>query len=580
MLDNANNTIDDELYNRFITEVRRNIESTNNIGGSNSTNPIINSSSSTTTTGGGSDDTNNNTINLVTFNFNNSDNVENVIGSEDIFHKLQIYFKYVKVEEDMISTTTGNNKGKFEEILLFIYNKLFSRIKTINFESMTTNTNKLNSKPSEIDLIDTLGLLDFLNANEDYSHDLDFLQYIDPQPSLPPNYNDINVNAKGAISFPIWEIHHTSVHPPEYSPTVYDYTIVSIRTEYDSPNEKLPQFKSKVWQNFVLEINSTQINLYNIHPKLVKLIPNYNQGIIPTSILSSFQRKQAYQLDSRDNEMILDQIKINPKEYLNRKSLYDSFSLQYAKCGVPLDFLYRRFIQELNGERESEFNLQTIPDEKVIFNLIKIKDQKYLRVRLEGKQFLIKFKDVETMLLWYKQLNIGINVSLDLDLREFPDYRVVPRRRAHQYRDFHSTFSTDYIDDRTSDSENSSDLSSIEESEDESLDSILEDNTNNETEKYRSDSHNYTYEKYLSDCLRCIRPLSEMKSWLNKVIVMPTKEPKFTTKNLPKYYHPVNTTNDKFKIQNHSLGLFLLNEENDLVQLDHSVAVSWNNKYG
>lgn len=204
MLDNANNTIDDELYNRFITEVRRNIESTNNIGGNNSTNPIINSSSSTTTTGGGSDDTNNNSnnnnnysrnshgdiyarilrsllyidyifmlitlpmtlytifnlaINLVTFNFNNSDNVENVIGSEDIFHKLQIYFKYVKVEEDMISTTTGNNKGKFEEILLFIYNKLFSRIKTINFESMTTNTNKLNSKPSEIDLIDTLGLL-------------------------------------------------------------------------------------------------------------------------------------------------------------------------------------------------------------------------------------------------------------------------------------------------------------------------------------------------------------------------------------------------------------------------------------
>lgn len=201
MLDDANSTIDDELYNRFITEVRRNIESTNNIGRSNSTNPTINSFSSST--GGDSNGTNNNNnnnnysrnshgdiyarllrsllyidyifmlitlpmtlytifnlaINLVTFDFNNSDNVENVIGNEDIFHKLQIYFKYVKVEEDMMSTTTSNNKGKFEEILFFMYNKLFSKIKTINFESMTTNTNKLNSKPSEIDLIDTLGLL-------------------------------------------------------------------------------------------------------------------------------------------------------------------------------------------------------------------------------------------------------------------------------------------------------------------------------------------------------------------------------------------------------------------------------------
>lgn len=202
MLDDANSTIDDELYNRFITEVRRNIESTNNIGRSNSTNPTINSSSSSST-GGDSNGTNNNNnnnnysrnshgdiyarllrsllyidyifmlitlpmtlytifnlaINLVTFDFNNSDNVENVISSEDIFHKLQIYFKYVKVEEDMMSTTISNNKGKFEEILFFMYNKLFSKIKTINFESMTTNTNKLNSKPSEIDLIDTLGLL-------------------------------------------------------------------------------------------------------------------------------------------------------------------------------------------------------------------------------------------------------------------------------------------------------------------------------------------------------------------------------------------------------------------------------------
>lgn len=474
----------------------------------------------------------------------------------------------------MSAFLTRNDRNRSDSIQSFVSSIFSSNSTALN------DSEEYLSNPSFSDNKS----LNFHDTDKNYSQELDFLQYIDPQPSSPPNYNDININAKTTISFPIWEVHRTSTDPPEYSPTVYDYTIVSVRTEYDSPNEKLPQFKSKVWQNFVLEINSTQINLYNIHPKLTKIIPNYNQGIIPSSILSSFQRKQAYQLDLHDYEMILDQIKINPKDYLNRKTLHDSFSLQYAKCGIPLDFLYRRFVQDLSGQRANEFNLQNIPNEKVIFNLIKIEDQKYLRVRLEGKQFLLKFKDIETMLLWYKQLNIGINVSLDLDLREFPNYRVVPRRRAHQYRDYHSISSTDSVEEEDGDhhnsgsDNNSSDLSLLEDTEVELIESTLEDSINNDTEnKYRPESKPYTYEKYLSDCLRCIKPLSEMKSWLNKVIVMPTKEPGFTTKNLPKYYHPVNTTNDEFKIQNHSLGLFLLNEDNDLVQLDHSVVVSWNN---
>ena len=455
------------------------------------------------------------------------------------------------------------------------------------FSSNSTNLNESEEYLSNLSFLDNNNKNNN-NINKYYSTDLDFLQYIDPNPSLPPNYNDININSRSVISFPIWETHHTSIDPPEYSPAVYDYTIVSLRTEYDSPNEKLSQFKSKVWRNFILEINSTQVNLYNIHPKLTKIIPNYTQGIIPNNILSSFQRRQAYQLDSHDQEMILDEIKINPREYLNRKMLFDSFSLQFAKCGLPLDFLYRRFIQDLNGERSNEFNLQNIPNEKVIFNLIKIEDQKYLRARFEGRQFLLKFKDVETMLLWYTQLNIGVNVSLDLDLREFPKYRVVPRRRAHQYRGFHSTSMTNSGDDIDNNSDNLFDSSPIEEGEDTensdcnsssttSSSSSGSDECCNNIEKYKPEDCPYSHEKYLFDCIRCIKPLSEMKSWLNKVIVMPTNEPKFTTKNLPKYYHPIDTTNTDFKIQNHSLGLFLLNENNDLVELNHSTVASWNN---
>lgn len=186
--------LDDELYERFVTEVRRNIESRNSIRENNPTNPSVSASGATANTNINGRNSHgdlyagilrnllyidyvfmlitlpmtlytifNTIIHLITFDFNNSDNVNNVMSKDHIFHKLQTYFKYVSVEDDMMSTNTSSSstttKGKIDAMLHIIFHKLFNSIKTINFESMTVNENEFNNKPSEMDIIDTLGLL-------------------------------------------------------------------------------------------------------------------------------------------------------------------------------------------------------------------------------------------------------------------------------------------------------------------------------------------------------------------------------------------------------------------------------------
>lgn len=399
---------------------------------------------------------------------------------------------------------------------------------------------------------------------------LQFLQCIDPMPTQPPNYLDVNPS-KNRISFPIWEIQDDSLTPPDYTPTVEGYTIISMRTEFDTPSCKLPQFKSKIWQNFILEINSTQINLYKIDSNLTRHIPNYNPGTIPSNILSSFQRKQCHQFDMHDHQMIMDLINSDKHKYLSHHNLIHSFSLQFAKCGLPLDYLYRQFFNKLTPEQKlqyKEFEFNKLPHEKIILNLIPSMDHNCLRVRLEDKQFLWRFLNVETMLHWYGMINTGMNVALDLDLREFPDYRIIPRRRSSQYRDFYNISAPEYL--------NSEEEEEEEDSEENTIESISQDENEHDEGKYDPYHKPTSYERFLNESIRCIKPFNESKSWNNKILVIQAKEPQFQTINLPEYYRGELLDISQFKTKNHYLKLVLMNDNNVFVNLDHSVVMNWN----
>ncbi|SCW03523.1 LAFE_0G12354g1_1 [Lachancea fermentati] len=239
------------------------------------------------------------------------------------------------------------------------------------------------------------------------------LMWIDPLPAKPPAYRSCNPNTR--VRFPVFERLDNGLLPA-YSPAVEEITVVSMKLEWISPYEPSP---SRGWKNFIMEINSTQLNFYYIDPFLTRGIKNYcngrghfgGDGDLPMefdshhSIFSSLASKNTYQFNKYDQEWMSSKIKADKARFLSDDRLFRSYSLQFAKFGIPTDYNRKTFV---------------------------------LRLRCELEQFILSFAHVDDMILWSMYLSIGIGVSLDLDFREFPNYRTVPRRRRRRRRKRHN----------------------------------------------------------------------------------------------------------------------------------------------
>ncbi|CAR29308.1 ZYRO0G05632p [Zygosaccharomyces rouxii] len=222
----------------------------------------------------------------------------------------------------------------------------------------------------------------------------EFLQVIDGEPAKPPPYQAVNPNRR--VCFPVYEYEETRSLPPSYKPTVEECTVVSVKWEWSTPYELSPV---KHWHNYLLEINSTQLNFYDIDPELTQGIKNYSNGSDEAQhshYRFSLSKGGAYQFNRSDQENITARLQRNKPKFLHPSKLCKSFSLQCAKVGVPTDYTKKTFL---------------------------------LRLRCEQEQFMVNFAHVDDMIMWSVYLQTGIHVSLDLDLREYPSYRVVPRRR-------------------------------------------------------------------------------------------------------------------------------------------------------
>lgn len=245
-----------------------------------------------------------------------------------------------------------------------------------------------------------------VSPTDKFVNDTEFLQYIDPSPRRPPSYKVANPNR--SVRYPVYDTCQAlctkEEMPPTYSPAVYHYTVVALKSEYISPYEPAT---ARQWQNFIMEINSTQLNFYHIDPSLTARIKNYSSGCLGSGSSShleggklfSFGNKPlAYNFTKYDQERVCYTVQRNRSSFLNEANLYKSFSLQFGKFGIPIDYNKRTFV---------------------------------LRMRCETEQFLINFAHVDDMISWTTYLSMGICVSLDLEVRPMPDYRIVPRRRRH-----------------------------------------------------------------------------------------------------------------------------------------------------
>ena len=113
-----------------------------------------------------------------------------------------------------------------------------------------------------------------------------------------------------------------------------------------------------------------------------------------------------------------------------RRNTY-SFSLQHAEVGLALDSNNEGPIPKL-----AVMNLLPSAARGKLFeskpNLFEGRREWVLRLRLEGRQFLMCFKNQEVMLDWVECLCAAIDISPPLDDRSDPRYRSLPRRSRRQ----------------------------------------------------------------------------------------------------------------------------------------------------
>lgn len=337
--------------------------------------------------------------------------------------------------------SAGNSKS--------LFSSLNKKLKTTNIGGSSSTKNGLVSPNStgrnetEIpDLKSYEGLLPWENH-------IELMQWIDPVPAYPPSYNKCNpTTVSDGLHFPIYEEAHNPLitAPPDYKPGIEGITIVAMKVEFLSPFDKA-MFRH--WKYYIFELNSTQINFYHLDAELTNDLPKFKDGkddscqirekeknndfssyteqyqIIQgkkiwvngsdaensnktagtnTKILS-----EEYVMSKLESRQILQKVMNNPARYLTNNKLCKSFSLQNNDFGIATDCNERPYI---------------------------------LRLRCEMEQFLLSFSNVMDMINWSVYLSVGIGISLDLEERCYPSYRIVPigssrnrRRRRRRLRE-------------------------------------------------------------------------------------------------------------------------------------------------
>lgn len=215
---------------------------------------------------------------------------------------------------------------------------------------------------------------------------------------------------------------------------------------YDSTHknfEGVDMFDAINFNNGVLPLGSgaqfcAHYNKYHGNQEKLKLKSKLEKGAKKSGLFKNINLSSVSDLNQQSRKKsnppspilnlnsyaILKKVIKNPRYFLSESQLIRTFSLQYGKIGLANDFYVSKKEQLLIS---SIFGVQHCPDTDVNTNNI-------LRLRLEVYQLLINFKYLNELINWYNAIVNGIDVSLDLQVREMPKFNNVPSRRRRRRR--------------------------------------------------------------------------------------------------------------------------------------------------
>ncbi|CAH2354486.1 hypothetical protein CLIB1423_17S00254 [[Candida] railenensis] len=262
----------------------------------------------------------------------------------------------------------------------------------------------------------------------DFDYQEEYLTFLEPSPVSPPSYDTLPPG--GCPKYPVMSplSHEISVDEPipEYSPTIYKIGLVSRKSEWISPYEPST---GRSWKNMIIELNSTQLNFYSIPAHMEAHVIQFwnwsnsspessgyspyseNEPTCPKNDATEFTLRSDLTLD-QDLEFyrFLSRLGITSSASPTNKNLFRTYTLQHSRLGLATDYK---------------------------------KKQNVMRIRVESEQLLLEFPDTKSLIDWNFALGIGKDVAIDIQDREIPKYRTVPRRRRHRDRERRNTTSND-----------------------------------------------------------------------------------------------------------------------------------------
>lgn len=268
----------------------------------------------------------------------------------------------------------------------------------------------------------------------------EYLQFIEPGPVCPPKYETLppggcpKFPVLAPLSFPLDET------LPSYTPSIYKIGIVSRKIEWLTPYEASP---SRSWKHLIMELNSTQLNFYTIPTTL----ENHLLSFKPTALSNERNFNNEEELEIRNFKSFLtsdDDLQF--LKYCQRLGLLNS-SANIDGSGSSANGVDSELYNAISNN--NNFIPLTSRDQKLLKSskhkkLIRSYSLQYtrlglatdykkranvLRLRIESEQILLNFSTTRDLIEWNTAINIGKDVSLDINEREFPRYRTVPRRR-------------------------------------------------------------------------------------------------------------------------------------------------------
>lgn len=260
----------------------------------------------------------------------------------------------------------------------------------------------------------TTSYLPVCNNNKNHYTTLNdtYLHFIEPRPVPPPSYYTLPpggcprfpVSAPEIFSFSTDTDNYADARPPAYRPAIYKIGVVARKIEWINAEELSP---NRSWKYYIIELNSTQINFYNVPSRHELQVVNFRSNPLlhqePIGNLDSvFTNHEDYQFYRMVKSLGL--LESRSKKH---KTLDKSYSLQNAKIGLATDYKKRANV---------------------------------LRMKVEDEQILLNFNTTQDVINWNLLLNVGKDVSIDITDREMPKYRTVPRRRRRRNtRDLNGT---------------------------------------------------------------------------------------------------------------------------------------------